>query len=104
MSRCPNCSGDRQAAEGALERNLLAFNLKRFYGIHPPFLTIRTHTHVLKITAILKLPKLPACPFSVIATQFLEGEGKPACRQAGVGGNVSRHGLNNLSSRWVLMM
>ena len=86
MPRCPNCSGDRQAAEGALERNLLVFNLKRLYGIQPPFLTIRTLNHIFQITAILKLLKLSACPLPVITTQSLEGEGKPACRQAGVGG------------------
>jgi hypothetical protein len=48
----------------------------RFYSIHPPFLPIRTLNHILQITAILKLPKLPACPLPVIATQSQRGEGR----------------------------
>jgi hypothetical protein len=39
------------------------------------FSTIRTVTHNLRITAILKLLKLALCPLSAIATQSQGGEG-----------------------------
>jgi hypothetical protein len=71
----PRCPGDRQAAEGALERNLLACRFMRFYCITPSFPKTRTFDHTLRITAILKLLKLPACPFPVITTHSLDDEG-----------------------------
>jgi len=60
-------------AEGALERNLLAYKFMRFYSINPSFLRTRKFDHPLQITAILKLLKLPACPLPVITTQSLVG-------------------------------
>ena len=72
----PRCPGDVQAAEGALERNLLVCRFTRFYCINPSFPETRIFDHTLQITAILKPLKLPACPFPVITTQSLDDEGE----------------------------
>jgi len=63
--------GDREAAERALERNLLANKIIRLFTMQTSFSIIRTVTHNLRITAILKLPKLALCPLSAITTQSL---------------------------------
>ncbi len=71
-----NWIGDRESAEGALERNLLANKIIRLFTMQTSSSTIRTVAHHLQITAILKLPKLALCPLSAITTQSLGGEGK----------------------------
>jgi hypothetical protein len=68
--------GDRESAEGALERNLLANKIIGLFTMQTPFLTIRTVAHNLKIIAILKLPKLALCPLPAITTQSPRGEGR----------------------------
>jgi hypothetical protein len=71
--------GERQAAEKALERNLLADKMRRLFSIQISFSAIRTVGHNLQITAILKLWKLSVFPFPAIVTQSVRGEGMPAC-------------------------
>jgi hypothetical protein len=71
-----NCPGGREAAEGALERNLLANKIIGLFAMQTPFSTVGTVPHNLKIIAILKLPKLAPCPLPAITTQSLKGEEK----------------------------
>jgi hypothetical protein len=52
-----NRLGDREAAEGALERNLLANKFIILFALERSFSTIRFVTHNLQRTAILKLPE-----------------------------------------------
>src|SRR4030067_3825312 len=60
--RSANWTGDRGAAEGALECNLLMNKIIRLFTMQTSLSTIRMVAHNLKITAILKLPKLALCP------------------------------------------
>jgi hypothetical protein len=53
-----------------------------------PFSTIRTVAHHLKITAILKLPKLVLSPLAAITTQSQRG---------GVRGRIKNHLLELLA-------
>jgi len=59
-----------------LERNLLANKIIRLFTMQTSFSIIRPVTHNLRITAILKLPKLAFCPLSAITTQSLGGQEK----------------------------
>ena len=69
----PSWLGDREAAEEPLERNLLVNKILRLFTMQKSFSTIKTVTHNLQMTAILKLPKLALCPLS---PQRGKGEGK----------------------------
>jgi hypothetical protein len=71
-----NSIGDRQAAEGALERNFLLCKFKHLYPMKESFLVTRTVGHTFQRTAILKLPKLVACPFHANTTPSPRGQGK----------------------------
>jgi hypothetical protein len=68
-----NRPGDREAAEGALERNLLANKFIIFFTLQTSFSTTTFVTHNLQRTAILKLPKLALCPFPAIRTESPRG-------------------------------
>jgi hypothetical protein len=74
--------GDREAAEKALERNLLANEIIRLFTMQTSFSTIRT-VHTLRITAILKVAKLVLCPLTAIMTQSPRGEGEGEGRRGG---------------------
>jgi len=60
---------ERQAVEKALERNLLPNKFIRLLTIQTSLSIIRTVTHNILITAILKLWKLSVLPHSANATQ-----------------------------------
>jgi len=64
LRRFTNRTGDREAAEGALERNLLASKFIVLFTMQTSFSTIRTVAHNLQRTVILKLPKLALCPLA----------------------------------------
>jgi hypothetical protein len=68
--------GDKEAAERALERNLLAGKINCLFTIQTPLSTTEMVTHTLKIIAILKLPKLALCPLPAIMTQSRQREGR----------------------------
>jgi hypothetical protein len=75
--------GDREAAEKALERNLLADEIIRLFTMQTSFSTIGTVTRTLRITAILKVAKLVLCPLTAIMTQSPRGEGEGEGRRGG---------------------
>ncbi len=62
--RSANWTGDRGAAEEALERSLSLKKIIRLFTMQTSLSTIRMVAHNLKITAILKFPKLALCPLS----------------------------------------
>jgi len=74
LRRSTNRPGDREAAKGALERNLVANKSIVLFTMQTSFSTLRPVPHNLYRTAILKLPKLALCPFPAIMKQSLEGE------------------------------
>jgi hypothetical protein len=74
--RSANWTGDRGAAEGALERNLLVNKIIRLFTMQTSLSTIRMVAHNLKITAILKLTKLALCPLSPLRYSLSRERGR----------------------------
>ena len=61
--RLTNRPGDRAAAEGGLERNLLANGFISLFTEETSSSTIKFVTHNFQRTAILRFPKLALCPW-----------------------------------------
>jgi hypothetical protein len=60
------CPGNGEAAEEALERNLLAIEDIGSFAMQTAFSTLRTLAHYLKKIAILKLAKPALCPLTAV--------------------------------------
>jgi hypothetical protein len=74
LPKFSNRAGDREAAEEALERDLLANKFITLFTRETSFSTMLV-IHCLQRTAILKLRKLALCPLPAITTQSVGGEG-----------------------------